>query len=84
MLCQLEDACSSDRASCAPGSVCSPHPLTGHAVCNCPEGYEGANCSNDVDECSLGECLLIACKNLKLRSKYVFYVQFTNGKRISL
>uniref|UniRef100_A0A8C6P6F5 Neurogenic locus notch homolog protein 1 n=1 Tax=Nothobranchius furzeri TaxID=105023 RepID=A0A8C6P6F5_NOTFU len=52
LLCQLKDACISNP--CQRGSNCDTNPVTGNHFCNCPQGYVGPSCDQDVDECSLG------------------------------
>lgn len=53
LLCHLKDACISNP--CNEGSNCDTNPVNGKAICTCPSGYTGPACSQDVDECALGE-----------------------------
>ena len=53
LLCHLSDACISNP--CNEGSNCDTNPVTGKAICTCPSGYMGPDCTQDVDECSLGK-----------------------------
>lgn len=55
MLCQLEDKCIPEVTPCAPNSKCDTNPTTGEAVCTCSDGYKGAYCFDDIDECGLGK-----------------------------
>lgn len=55
LLCHLDDACISNP--CHKGALCDTNPLNGQYICTCPQGYKGADCTEDVDECAMGECL---------------------------
>lgn len=54
LLCHLDDACISNP--CHKGALCDTNPLNGQYICTCPQGYKGADCTEDVDECAMGEC----------------------------
>lgn len=62
LLCHLDDACISNP--CNEGSNCDTNPVNGKAICTCPSGYMGPACNQDVDECSLGECCVLAASSL--------------------
>uniref|UniRef100_A0A8D2LRZ6 Neurogenic locus notch homolog protein 1 n=1 Tax=Varanus komodoensis TaxID=61221 RepID=A0A8D2LRZ6_VARKO len=51
LLCHLNDACISNP--CNEGSNCDTNPVTGKAICTCPQGYSGPI---DVNECSSNPC----------------------------
>uniref|UniRef100_A0A8C0GY29 Neurogenic locus notch homolog protein 2 n=1 Tax=Chelonoidis abingdonii TaxID=106734 RepID=A0A8C0GY29_CHEAB len=51
LLCHLDDACVSNP--CLMGALCDTNPLNGHYICTCPQGYKGADCTDDVDECAM-------------------------------
>lgn len=53
LLCHLDDACISNP--CHKGALCDTNPLNGQYICTCPQGYKGADCTEDVDECAMGE-----------------------------
>lgn len=53
LLCHLDDACISNP--CHKGALCDTNPLNGQYICTCPQGYKGADCTEDVDECTMGE-----------------------------
>lgn len=55
LLCHLDDACISNP--CHRGALCDTNPLNGQYICTCPQGYKGADCTEDVDECAMGEWL---------------------------
>uniref|UniRef100_A0A803TZS3 EGF-like domain-containing protein n=1 Tax=Anolis carolinensis TaxID=28377 RepID=A0A803TZS3_ANOCA len=50
--CHLHDACLGN--ACHPDAHCDTDLLTGHAVCTCQQGYTGALCNEDIDECQMG------------------------------
>ncbi|XP_072844714.2 neurogenic locus notch homolog protein 4 [Pogona vitticeps] len=52
LLCHLHDACLSDP--CHPDAHCDTDLVTGHAVCTCQQGYAGALCYEDINECQMG------------------------------
>lgn len=45
----MEDPCLSNP--CRVGSVCEPDTSSGKYTCECPKGYTGEDCSDDVNEC---------------------------------
>uniref|UniRef100_A0A7M4E463 Neurogenic locus notch homolog protein 2 n=1 Tax=Crocodylus porosus TaxID=8502 RepID=A0A7M4E463_CROPO len=51
LLCHLDDACVSNP--CQKGALCDTNPMNGHYICTCPQGYKGADCTEDVDECAM-------------------------------
>uniref|UniRef100_A0A8C5KFT1 Notch 2 n=1 Tax=Jaculus jaculus TaxID=51337 RepID=A0A8C5KFT1_JACJA len=51
LLCHLDDACISNP--CHKGALCDTNPLNGQYICTCPQGYKGADCTEDVDECAM-------------------------------
>ncbi|KAG8517651.1 Neurogenic locus notch protein 2, partial [Galemys pyrenaicus] len=51
LLCHLDDACISNP--CHKGALCDTNPLNGQYICTCPQGYRGADCTEDVDECAM-------------------------------
>lgn len=53
LLCHLDDACISNP--CHKGALCDTNPLNGQYICTCPQGYKGSDCTEDVDECAMGE-----------------------------
>lgn len=54
--CQQADPCASNP--CANGGQCVP--FEAHYICKCTAGFHGANCKQDVNECSLSTPV---CKN---------------------
>ena len=52
-LCHLEDACVSNP--CHRNAECFTNPSTGDAVCSCRKGYEGSDCSLDINECEFSK-----------------------------
>ncbi|XP_072048308.1 uncharacterized protein [Amphiura filiformis] len=50
-LCHLEDACV--KKPCHPAMQCFTDPSNGDAICICERGYEGSDCSQDIDECNI-------------------------------
>ncbi|KAL2103627.1 hypothetical protein ACEWY4_000495 [Coilia grayii] len=52
LLCHIDDACIHNP--CSNGAQCDTNPINGKAHCNCPSGYGGTYCNEDIDECSLG------------------------------
>jgi hypothetical protein len=57
LLCHLEDACASNP--CNPGARCDTNPVTGASTCNCPPGFNGTDCAQDINECSEGDNSLV-------------------------
>lgn len=53
LLCHLDDACVSNP--CQKGALCDTNPVNGNYICTCPQGHKGADCTEDVDECAMGE-----------------------------
>ncbi|KAK1801162.1 hypothetical protein P4O66_022669 [Electrophorus voltai] len=53
LLCHVDDACISNP--CRAGSQCDTNPVNGKFNCNCPSGYKGNTCNDDIDECTIGE-----------------------------
>ena len=49
ILCQLDDACLSHP--CQHGAACETSPIDGTFKCDCPKGFRGSDCSEDIDEC---------------------------------
>ena len=49
-MCELEDPCHPNP--CREGGTCSRNQLTGEMVCRCASGFQGQDCSEDVDECT--------------------------------
>ncbi|KAK4337150.1 hypothetical protein RND71_043368 [Anisodus tanguticus] len=49
LLCQLRDGCASNP--CHPSATCYANPTNGSAMCSCPKGYKGDDCSIDINEC---------------------------------
>ena len=47
--CQLDDACVS--SPCHSSALCETSPVTGSYICSCRRGFEGDDCSLDVNEC---------------------------------
>lgn len=52
LLCQNDDGCYQNP--CHPNATCDASPVDGHAICTCPIGFSGADCSIDNDECAAG------------------------------
>lgn len=52
ILCQLEDGCY--KNPCHANATCDTSPTNGHAICSCPPGFFGNDCSLDKDECAGG------------------------------
>ncbi|KAL1270051.1 hypothetical protein QQF64_032340 [Cirrhinus molitorella] len=50
--CHLDDACISNP--CKMGAQCDTNPVNGKLICNCPSGYKGKTCAEDIDECAIG------------------------------
>ncbi|KAG9510069.1 Neurogenic locus notch-like protein 2 [Fragariocoptes setiger] len=50
LFCHLEDACA--VSPCRPPATCDTSPIDGTALCTCPAGFTGSDCSRDLDECS--------------------------------
>lgn len=46
----MEDPCLSNP--CRVGSVCEPDTSSGKYTCECPKGYTGEDCSDDINECN--------------------------------
>eukprot|EP00794_Sanderia_malayensis_P015961 gene15961-17567_t len=57
--------CAQDNPYCGSGHCVNIYTdRYNRAVCVCNDGYEGANCTADVDECALGYCQNhVSCKN---------------------
>uniref|UniRef100_A0A8C5ILB4 Neurogenic locus notch homolog protein 2 n=1 Tax=Junco hyemalis TaxID=40217 RepID=A0A8C5ILB4_JUNHY len=53
LLCHLDDACVSNP--CQKGALCDTNPVNGNYICTCPQGHKGADCTEDVDECAMGD-----------------------------
>ncbi|KAF5891228.1 neurogenic locus notch protein 2-like, partial [Clarias magur] len=51
LLCHIDDACISNP--CREGSQCDTNPVNGKFNCNCPFGYKGNTCNDDVNECTI-------------------------------
>ena len=49
-MCELEDPCHPNP--CREGGTCSRNQLTGEMICKCTSGFQGQDCSEDVDECT--------------------------------
>ncbi|KTF72240.1 hypothetical protein cypCar_00050435, partial [Cyprinus carpio] len=47
------------------GAHCYMNPINGKVICNCPSGYKGGTCAEDIDECVIGSnpCEHGGCKN---------------------
>ena len=75
LLCHLDDACISNP--CHKGALCDTNPLNGQYICTCPQGYKGADCTEDVDECTMGEfaetCLFLMCLLCLARTYHIFW-----------
>uniref|UniRef100_A0A8B9KKB2 Notch receptor 2 n=1 Tax=Astyanax mexicanus TaxID=7994 RepID=A0A8B9KKB2_ASTMX len=52
LLCHIDDACISNP--CKAGSQCDTNPVNGKFNCNCPSGYKGTTCNDDINECTIG------------------------------
>lgn len=52
ILCQHDNGCFNNP--CRPNATCDPDPTDGHAICTCPLGFTGDDCSIDIDECAGG------------------------------
>uniref|UniRef100_A0A672LG93 Neurogenic locus notch homolog protein 2-like n=1 Tax=Sinocyclocheilus grahami TaxID=75366 RepID=A0A672LG93_SINGR len=52
LLCHIDDACTSNP--CKMGAQCDTNPVNGKFNCNCPSGYKGSTCAEDIDECVIG------------------------------
>ncbi|KAH7984134.1 hypothetical protein HPB52_017345 [Rhipicephalus sanguineus] len=52
LLCHLDDACASNP--CHAGAICDTSPIDGTYLCSCPNGFQGVDCTDDVDECAQG------------------------------
>ncbi|TRZ01243.1 hypothetical protein DNTS_014817 [Danionella cerebrum] len=52
LLCHIDDACISNP--CKMGAHCDTNPVNGKFSCNCPSGYKGSTCAEDIDECVIG------------------------------
>lgn len=52
-LCEKQNLCSS--SPCHNGGTCTSLP-GGNFKCNCPKGFEGKTCSDDVEECQSNPC----------------------------
>ncbi|XP_042584875.1 neurogenic locus notch homolog protein 1 isoform X1 [Cyprinus carpio] len=52
LLCHIDDACTSNP--CKMGAQCYTNPINGKFNCNCPSGYKGSKCAEDIDECVIG------------------------------
>ncbi|KTF92353.1 hypothetical protein cypCar_00008339 [Cyprinus carpio] len=72
LLCHIDDACTSNP--CKMGAQCDTNPVNGKFNCNCPSGYKGSTCADDIDECVIGftgemcqvdidECASTPCHN---------------------
>ena len=48
--CHLDDACTS--TPCKYGAMCETSPFNGGAICTCPPGWNGTDCSIDINECT--------------------------------
>uniref|UniRef100_A0A9J7Y6S2 EGF-like domain-containing protein n=1 Tax=Cyprinus carpio carpio TaxID=630221 RepID=A0A9J7Y6S2_CYPCA len=61
LLCHIDDACTSNP--CKMGAHCYMNPINGKVICNCPSGYKGGTCAEDIDECVIGEtvCRTFVC-----------------------
>lgn len=53
LLCHVDDACISNP--CREGAQCDTNPINGKFNCNCPPGYVGSTCRDDVNECIMGK-----------------------------
>eukprot|EP00061_Rhincodon_typus_P007534 g29309.t1 len=51
LFCQLDDPCINNP--CHENAVCEMNPLTGEAMCQCPLGFTGLSCKQDINECSM-------------------------------
>ncbi|KAK2898443.1 hypothetical protein Q8A67_009861 [Cirrhinus molitorella] len=49
---KTDDACISNP--CKMGAQCDTNPVNGKLICNCPSGYKGKTCAEDIDECAIG------------------------------
>lgn len=54
--CHLDDACISHP--CHSGANCDTSPINGDPVCTCRQGWSGADCSIDINECNESEYAL--------------------------
>uniref|UniRef100_A0A8C9TA92 Notch receptor 2 n=1 Tax=Scleropages formosus TaxID=113540 RepID=A0A8C9TA92_SCLFO len=52
LLCHVDDACISNP--CREGAQCDTNPINGKFNCNCPPGYVGSTCKDDINECTMG------------------------------
>lgn len=59
LLCHIDDACISNP--CRAGSHCDTNPVNGKFNCNCPFGYKGNTCNDDINECTIGGFRLSLC-----------------------
>ncbi len=66
LLCHIDDACTSNP--CKMGAQCDTNPVNGRFNCNCPSGYKGSTCADDIDECVIGEtvCRTFVCLCLSM------------------
>ncbi len=56
--CHIDDACTSNP--CKMGAQCDTNPVNGRFNCNCPSGYKGSTCADDIDECVNGETVCLS------------------------
>ena len=77
LLCHLDDACVSNP--CQKGALCDTNPVNGHYICTCPQGHKGADCTEDVDECAMGEFLCAICEYMNRELGRLLY-ELTEGQ----
>ena len=77
LLCHLDDACVSNP--CQKGALCDTNPVNGHYICTCPQGHKGADCTEDVDECAMGEFLCAVCEYMNRELDRLRY-ELTEGQ----
>ncbi|RWS31869.1 neurogenic locus Notch protein-like protein, partial [Leptotrombidium deliense] len=53
LLCHLDDACTSNP--CHDAAICDTSVVDGTYICSCPQGFKGVDCTDDINECEIGE-----------------------------
>ncbi|XP_055332270.1 neurogenic locus notch homolog protein 1-like [Paramacrobiotus metropolitanus] len=53
LLCHLDDACVPNP--CHGAAECTTNIVDGTYECSCPRGFNGTNCNQDIDECSMAD-----------------------------
>lgn len=59
------DYCSFNDVQCNNGGTCRSISETASTVCDCPPGYQGEFCQEDINECEASPCInAVECTNL--------------------